>query len=152
MFKFLLKFPSIWWPYSNSLWCCVSQVKSWRYAGNSNSTGTNTTNLLSPRNVQGWATLHYTPTIIYIGIYMLPETYFVFILASRGAQPQHILNSYWNFLLYDYHIIIHFDAAFRRSKVDGTLGVATLLVLILLTYCPFMAIKVELRYVALHQQ
>ena len=75
----------------------------------------------------------------------------MFIFASRGAPPPLLLNAAQNFLSYDYHIVIYFDVALRKSKVDGTLGRGVLLVLIVLTYCPFVTILAELRYVTSQQ-
>ena len=92
------KFPFIWLPYSNSMWCCVAQVESWQYAGKSNITGTNSTHLLSLHNNQDWFTFCHTPTTIYIDIQVLEKkTGIYFHKNSRGAPPQ-ILNAPQNFL------------------------------------------------------
>ena len=87
----------------------------------SNIVGNNCTHILSLQNDQGWVTLPYTPTIIYIDIQNFAWNKPVFIFASRGAPP-HILNAAQNLLLYDYHIVINCDVALRKSKVVGTLG------------------------------
>ena len=50
------------------------QVESWRYARKSSVTGTNYTHLLFLCYDQGWVTLCYTPTIIFIDIHILPQT------------------------------------------------------------------------------
>ena len=48
----------------------------------------------------------------------------VFIIGSRGGKNQ-LLKAAQNYLLkYEYHIVINCDVALRKSKDNGTLGIA----------------------------